>query len=421
MYCAKVITEGGRLQGASMARKLDVERIEKARSRKRREREANLSDKDEGHLPVTETDRQGELKIIEPVSSVEKDASKNKLRVGAYVRVSTQDDQQQGSFESQKLHFQREIEENPNYELAKIYEDQGISGTQIEHRRGFQEMIADAQAGKLDLIVTKSMTRFGRNAADILATLKLLDALNPPVPVIFETDNISTTDGKSKLIISIMAALAELESQLKSEAIKAGIVYRMREGTYKFSVRNTLGFERSKHGYLKIVEEEAEIVRYIYEEFIAGASPTQIAAALTESGISTPTGKKPVWRPETVKGILSNEKYCGDVIYQKTYTPSYITHKSKRNKGVLRKWQWTGKHTAIVDRAVWDKAQELLQHGNWRSGRKAKLLQKKRFVITRVLSGKLAGFYLLDPAWDKEEREKFLGIVEAEIQEKIDF
>jgi DNA invertase Pin-like site-specific DNA recombinase len=400
-----------------MARKLDVERIEKVRSRRRREQKEQILDEDDAKLAALEKDRRGELKIIEPVAAMAEDTSKKKLRVGAYIRVSTQEDQQQGSLNGQRTHFRQEIEENPNYELVKIYEDDGISGTQIENRKGFQEMIAAAQNGELDLILTKSMTRFGRNAADILATLKLLDNLNPPVPVIFETDNISTTDGKSKLIISIMAALSELESQLKSEAIRAGIVYRMREGTYKFSVNNTLGFERSKHGYLKIIEEEAEIVRYIYEEFIAGASPTQIAAALTESGISTPTGKKPIWRPETVKGILSNEKYCGDVIYQKTYTPSYIKHKSKRNKGVLRKWQWTGRHTAIVDKEIWNKAQELLESGTWRRNRATPLVREKGFVITRVRSGKLAGFYLLDPAWNKEEREKFLDIVKAEIQE----
>ena len=190
----------------------------------------------------------------------------------------------------------------------KIYEDDGISGTQIENRKGFQEMIAAAQNGELDLILTKSMTRFGRNAADILATLKLLDNLNPPVPVIFETDNISTTDGKSKLIISIMAALSELESQLKSEAIRAGIVYRMREGTYKFSVNNTLGFERSKHGYLKIIEEEAEIVRYIYEEFVAGASPTQIAAALKANGAAAADTWKCACGTENTGKFCSN---CG--------------------------------------------------------------------------------------------------------------
>jgi AcrR family transcriptional regulator len=115
--------------------------------------------------------------------------------------------------------------------------------------------------------------------------------------------------------------------------------------------------------------------------------------------------------------ILSNEKYCGDVIYQKTYTPSYIKHKSKRNKGVLRKWQWTGRHTAIVDKEIWNKAQELLESGTWRKNRATPLVREKGFVITRVRSGKLAGFYLLDPAWNKEEREKFLDIVKAEIQE----
>ncbi len=399
-----------------MVRKLDAKHIESIRTLKRRERKKSSFDDNE---PITKNSdsKNSELTIIEPSIRNNPDSANRKLRVGAYVRVSTQDEAQQDSFTSQKIHFQRVVEENPRYELVKIYEDEGISGTQVINRKGFQEMVADAKDGKLDLIITKDIARFGRNAADITATLQFLDTLTPPIPVFFEATNLDTSDGKSKIIISILAALAELESQLKSEAIKAGIAYRMREGTYKFAVNNTLGFERSKHGYIKIVEEEAEIVKYIYNEFIDGASPHEIANALTESGISSPMGL-PVWRSSTVKSILSNEKYCGDVLYQKTFTTSYITHKSKRNNGVLRQWHWTNRHKPIIDKPDWEKAQLMLKNSAWRkNSRKIRPVEHKLFVISRIKSGKLAGFYLLDPSWNKDERETFLEVIKAEIKE----
>lgn len=395
-----------------MARKLDTERIEKARLKK----ESKKRDIERRFIPddfVCIKSGDSRLTVIEPRKIGSFDTVDRKLRVGAYVRVSTQEEAQIGSFENQIKHFTDEINENPTYEMVKIYQDEGISGTQVCKRKGFMEMLEDAKAGKLDLILTKSISRFGRNTADILTALQLLDTLSPPVPVIFETDRIDTGDGKNKIIISIMAVLSELESQLKSEAIKAGIAYKMKEGTYKFTVNNTLGFERSKHGYIKIVEEEAEIIRYIYNEFLDGASPEDIANALTESKISSPMGK-PYWRKETVKSILSNEKYCGEVLYQKTYTTSYITHQSKKNNGILRQWHWTNRHKPIIQKTEWQKAQQLLEEHKW--GRVTHRLSNvpKRFVISRVKSGKLSGFYLIDVAWGQEERERFLEILESE-------
>lgn len=395
-----------------MAKKLDASRIENARKREptvdRRERErqrikANAEYNKSG---------QSQLTVIEPNISAEDEAKIKKLRVGAYVRVSTQEEAQVGSFEYQIKHFEEEIRDNPRYEKVKIYSDEGISGTQVCKRKGFLEMVEDAKAGKLDLILTKSITRFGRNAADILSTLQLLDSLNPPIPVIFETNNINTADGTSKILISVMAALSELESQLKSEAIKGGILYRMQDGSFRFSVKNLLGFDRTKDGVLYIVEEEAEIIRYIYREFIDGASPDEIAQALTESGISSPM-HKPVWRPQAVKSILFNEKYCGDVLFQKTYTTSYITHKSKRNNGILRQYHWTNRHDPIIPKDEWNVAQELLRLHKW-SKKKTKIAPlKRRFIVQQIKSGRLAGYYLIDPNWNKEERKQFLNLIKS--------
>lgn len=393
-----------------MAKKLDASRIEQGRAQKKTESRTQAV-KAQLHDDLSQASA-SHVTVIEPTKQYSPLGQKKVLRAGAYVRVSTQEEAQVGSFEMQIKHFEKTLGDNPAYELIKIYQDEGVSGTQVIKRLGFQEMIEDAKAGKLDVIFTKSITRFGRNAADILSTLQMLDALSPPVTVVFESDNVDTSDGKSKILISIMSALAELESQLKSEAIKAGIRYRMSEGIYKFSVHNTLGFYRDYTGALRIDENEAEIVRYIYEEFLDGASPDDIAAALTENGISSPMGKRQ-WRPGTIRSILSNEKYCGDVLYQKSFTPSYITHVSKKNAGELRQWHWTDRHEAIIPKLKWLTAQDLLQEKAW-SQRKTRLREiPRRFVVSRVKSGPLSGFYLIDPSWDADEREKFLSIIRS--------
>lgn len=190
----------------------------------------------------------------------------------------------------QVQHFTQVIENNPRYELARIYKDEGISGTSVAKRKEFQEMIEDTQHGKIDLILTKSISRFGRNIVDILTSLRILSDLNPPVAVNFETEGIDTSDGRNKLMISMLSALAELESQQKSEAIKSGIRYRMHEGVYKFAVQNTIGYYRDYTGAVKIEPAEAEIVRYIYDSFLESASPQDIADALTQQGITSPKG-----------------------------------------------------------------------------------------------------------------------------------
>jgi hypothetical protein len=230
--------------------------------------------------------------------------------------------------------------------------------------------------------------------------------------VIFETNGIDTRNGQNKILISIMSALSELESQLKSEAIKSGIAWRMANGVYRFSVHNTLGYYRDYSGRVQIEENEAEIVRYIYNEFLDGATPDEIADALTKSGITSPK-RHEKWSVGTIRNILSNEKYCGDVLYQKTYTTSYITHKSKKNNGVLRQYRWESDHPAIIEKNRWLAAQERLKERPWRGGHGTPIKSIiKKIVFSRVKSGALAGFYLIDPEWSKEEREKFLALMD---------
>ena len=294
--------------------------------------------------------------------------------------------------------------------MVKIYTDEGISGTSVDKRKGFQEMIEDAKAGKIDLILTKSISRFGRNIVDILTTLRELSDLNPPVAVNFESEGIFTSDGKNKLVISILSALAELESQQKSIAIKEGIRYRMQEGLYKFSVKNTIGYYRDYSGRVKIEPAEAEIVHYIYDTFLEGASPQEIADSLTQQGIRSPKGMER-WGQSTIRSILRNEKYVGDVLYQKTYSKDYLSHKTVKNKDILPQWFWENNHPAIIDREKWNRVQELIASGKF--GKRITPIEamKKKFTVAKVKSGVLRGYFLLDMEWTKDEREQFLNII----------
>ena len=403
-----------------MAKKLDAERIEQARHKG----EKTNNQREEQKREIQETiarnrrgERKGRVIMPEKTEYVYQDAPK--VRVAAYCRVSTAEEAQVGSFEMQVQHFKSVIDTNPNYELVKIYTDEGISGTSVGKRKGFQEMIEDACAGKIDLILTKSISRFGRNIVDILTTLRKLSDLNPPVAVNFESEGINTSDGKNKLIISILSALAELESQQKSIAIKEGIRYRMQEGLYKFSVKNTIGYYRDYSGRVKIEPAEAEIVRYIFDSFTEGASPSEIATSLTNQGIRSPKGME-YWRQSTIYNILRNEKYCGDVRYQKTYSKDYLTHKSVKNLNVLPQWYWENNHPPIIKRDQWNKAQEMLDAKAWRKNSKPPKIMEKKFTVTKVKSGALRGYFLLDMSWTKEERDQFIQIINS-INEIEDF
>ena len=396
-----------------MAKKLDAERIEQARHKS----EKTNNHREEQKREIQDTiarNRSGERKgrVIMPEKREYAYQDAPKVRVAAYCRVSTAEEAQVGSFEMQVQHFKSVIDTNPNYELVKIYTDEGISGTSVDKRKGFQEMIEDACNGKIDLILTKSISRFGRNIVDILTTLRKLSDLNPPVAVNFESEGINTSDGKNKLIISILSALAELESQQKSIAIKEGIRYRMQEGLYKFSVKNTIGYYRDYSGRVKIEPAEAEIVKYIFDSFIEGASPSEIAVSLTKQGIRSPKGME-YWRTNTIRNILRNEKYCGDVRYQKSYSKDYLTHKSVKNRNVLPQWYWENDHPPIIQKDLWNQAQEMLDTGSWRKISKPPKEMEKKFTVTKVKSGVLRGYFLLDMMWSKEERDQFIEIINS--------
>ena len=393
-----------------MPRRLDAERIEKAR---RNEPKVNQKEIERQRMQETieanrRGNRKGRLRLPENAKAMTFEAPK-KLRVAAYCRVSTQEEKQMGSFEMQVQHFKTLITSNPTYEMVDIYKDEGISGTSIEKRKDFVRMIDDAKAGKIDLILTKSISRFGRNIVDILTTLEMLSNLTPPVAVTFESQGISTGNGGNKLIISILSALAEMESQQRSIAVTEGIRYRMREGLYKFTVKNTIGYYRDYAGRIRIEPAGAEVVKYIYDSFLEGSSIKEIADMLTEQGISTPKGKD-TWGYATIRSILRNEKYCGDVLYQKTYTKDYLSHKSVKNN-VLPQWIWEDVHPAIIQRKRWVQVQEILDTG--RTTKKKPKVMEKKFSVARVKSGVLRGYFLIDASWTNNERKQFLQIIDA--------
>lgn len=384
---------------------IEAERQTSSRAERREQKRRQMQDE------ISYNQRGNGVIIIPPQKRRELAEEPPKLRVAAYCRVSTQEEQQVGSFDIQIRHFTKRIEANPQWELVEIYQDEGISATTVEKRLGFQKMIADAVDGKIDLILTKSISRFGRNIVDILDNLRTLSALNPPVSVEFETEGITYTgDGRNNLLISLLAALAEMESQQKSEAIKAGIRWRMAEGIYKFSVQNTLGFYRDHFGRLVIEPTEARIVEYIYESCLEGATPAEIAAALTEQGIKSPMGKD-LWSAGTVRSILRNEKYCGDALMQKTYTKDFRTHKSVKNTD-LNMYFKENHHTAIIKKEDWIKVQKLLSERHSTAKRATLRRLSNHFVAYRVKDGLFKGYLIMDSRWSFMERQEFMKIVD---------
>ena len=280
-----------------------------------------------------------------------------KRRVAGYARVSTDSDEQYTSYEAQIDYYTSYINSRPEWEFVELYADEGITGTSTKHREGFNRMIADALAGKIDLIITKSVSRFARNTVDSLSTIRKLKEHN--VECYFEKENIWTFDGKGELLITIMSSLAQEESRSISENCTWGQRKRFADGKVTVPFKRFLGYDRGPDGNLVLNEEQAVIVRRIYSMFLQGMTPHGIARALTEEGILTPGGK-PCWSSATVHSILRNEKYKGDALLQKFYTVDYLTKKQRRNGGEVQQYYVEGNHEAIIPPDVFDMVQREL-------------------------------------------------------------
>ena len=310
-----------------------------------------------------------------------------KKRVAAYARVSTEKDEQQNSYDAQIDYYTTLIRNNPEWEFVDIYSDEGITGTSIKNRDGFNRMIDDALAGKIDLILTKSVSRFARNTVDSLTTVRKLKEKG--IEVYFEKENIYTLDAKGELLITIMSSLAQEESRSISQNTTWGQRKRFADGKMSLAYSNFLGYRRGAElGDMEIVEEEAVIVRRIYSEFLAGKTPYDIAKHLTEDGIPTPMGKTK-WHTTVIESILKNEKYKGDALLQKTVTTDFLTHTHKRNEGEAPQFYVEKNHPAIVRPEVFEMVQEEFRRRKAAGGR----MQSVSIFSGRIVCEDCGGFY----------------------------
>lgn len=277
-----------------------------------------------------------------------------KRKVAAYARVSTDSEEQLTSYEAQIDYYTKYINRNPEWQFVKVYTDEGITATNTKRRDGFNEMVADALAGKIDLIVTKSVSRFARNTVDSLTTVRELKANG--VEVYFEKENIYTFDGKGELLITIMSSLAQEESRSISENVTWGQRKRFADGKVTMPFKHFLGYDRGEDGAPIINEKEAEIVRLIYKLFLHGKTAVGICRHLESLGIPTPSGKTK-WRQSTVLSILQNEKYKGDALLQKKFTVDFLTKKQKVNEGEVPQYYVEGSHPAIINSNEFDMVQ----------------------------------------------------------------
>lgn len=277
-----------------------------------------------------------------------------KRRVAAYARVSTDDAEQLTSYAAQVSYYTQYIKEKPEWEYVEVYADKGITGTSIKKRDRFNDMIQDALDGKIDLIITKSVSRFARNTVDSLTTIRMLKEHG--IEVYFEEQNIYTLDSKGELLLTIMSSLAQEESRSISDNVTWGKRKRCADGKVTLPYKHFLGYCKGADGLPEIVPEEAEIIREIYRMFLEGKAPSYIARSLTACGISSPGGKER-WRPETVKSILSNEKYKGDALLQKTFCTDFLTKKFKVNEGEVPQYYVENSHPAIITPEMFDAVQ----------------------------------------------------------------
>lgn len=276
-------------------------------------------------------------------------------KVCAYCRVSTDSEEQQTSYSSQIEHYSSQIKANPNWEFVGIYADEGISGTQVKNRTEFQRMIDDALNGKIDIIIAKSISRFARNTVDTLEYVRLLREHN--IDVYFEKENIHTLELDSEMFLTLYSAFAQAESESTSQNVKLGLKAKMKRGEYIGFVE-CFGFNWNKHTKeLEINEEQAEVVRTMFNWYVSGIGSFTISRMLNEKGIKANRGKS--WNPSSVRYVLTNEKYVGDLLNQKSYVDNPLTHKHIKNFGEKEKYYVKNHHKGIISREVWNKAQEI--------------------------------------------------------------
>ncbi len=349
------------------------------------------------------------------------------LRVAAYCRVSTDDIDQLVSIELQKNNYRDMIKANPKWKYVGTYVDDGFSGTNTEHRPAFQLMMKDAMVGKIDMIITKSVSRFARNLLDCIGWVRKLKERDPPIQVFFEQEHLNTLDTTSNIILFVLAMVAEEESHMKSEAMLLSLEWRFSRG--RFLTPALLGYDRVEvpDGFgghrkvLRINDEEAMTVRLMYYMLLNGRSTQEIAETLTDlgrvTGLRKVTGKVNTrWTSTVVAVTMRNERYCGDVLARKTWTPDFHNHKSVRNTGGKNRYYQSGHHEPIVTRAQWNAAQRILNsHSFGHIG---------GYLPMRVIDhGALTGYISINRSWAGYDADEYfrvcniaMGLMDGELE-----
>ena len=295
----------------------------------------------------------GKVTVIEPIVnpfSHKQIKAFQRRKVAAYARVSTDSSEQLTSYAAQVKYYKEYILAHPEWEYAGIYADAGISGLKTSNRTAFSEMIEDAKAGKIDLILTKSVSRFARNTVDSLVNIRLLKEYG--TEVYFEKENIWTFDSKGEVLLTIMSSLAQEESRSLSENVAWGYRKRFADGKFSLAYSCFLGYDKGPDGGLVVNKEEAKIVRLIYRMFMDGYSAGRISKEMGKRKIPTPRGFHK-WAPSVVLSILSNEKYKGDALLQKSFTADFLTKRHKKNEGELPMYYLENNHEGIVTEDDW--------------------------------------------------------------------
>ena len=335
---------------------------------------------------MEQTVLQRKVNYIDPKIKTETDAenSYRQIRVAAYCRVSTQMEEQLNSYEVQVKHYTDKINSEPKWSFAGIYADKGISGTSAKKRDEFMKMIRACKRHKIDMIITKSISRFSRNTLDCLKYIRILKELN--VDVYFEEQGLHSKDAGAEFYITIYGSIAQSEAENISANVKWGKQQSAKEGKVSFSYNSFLGYKKGADGKPEIVEDEAKVVREIFDKYLEGESVRTIAKYLTANQIATPTGKE-VWHYGTVKSILSNEKYKGDALINKTYVVDCISKKVKRNNGERAQYYVENNHPAIISPEKFNRVQEEMAR---RTSKK-----KVKQIGTKTELGKYSSKYAL--------------------------
>lgn len=310
-------------------------------------------------------------------------------RVAVYARVSTDNVQQTSSYELQKKYYEDFVVHHPNWTLVKIYADEGISGTSLAHRDEFNSMIADCRSGKIDMIITKSVSRFARNVVDCISMVRMLAELPSPVGVFFESECIFSLKDDSQMALSFQATMAQEESHIRSQSMETSLRMRL-DGGLPLTPK-LLGYSHDADGNLVVNPDEAPTVKLIFYMYLYGYSTSDIAAALTELGRKTYLGNVK-WTSNSIVQVLRNERHCGDVLTRKTFTPNYLNHKARKNRGDRPQSLYRNHHEGIVSRDDFIAVQHLLNNSKY--GNRS-ILPELRVID----SGLLRGFVTINPRW----------------------